>query len=359
MVKKSIPPRRFKHEALMRYARLLGFGHLHIKNDPQTGLYAIIAIHSTQRGPAIGGCRYLSYPSYGLAVKDVLRLAFMMTLKASISDLPHGGAKAVILKPAVLKDREALFRSFGDFVHQMNGDYITAVDVGSDEKDMDIIAERTPYVIGATKAHRFDTNPSPHTAKGMFRGIQACVKHKLNRDDLEGLHVAIQGAGHVAYFLSQLLHEQGAKITVCDPKTEAVMRICDEFGAQKVDVDSIYDIPCDVFSPCALGAVLNLHNINRLQTSIVAGSANNQLAHIKYGYLLHKKNILYAPDFIINSGGLINAAMVYDYQDLELSDKKIDQLESTLLELFERSDRENIPTFQLAEQIALEKLKQS
>ncbi len=348
--------RHYKHEALMRYAKILGFGEIHTKVDPDTGLHAIIAVHSTKLGPAIGGCRFRSYSTIGSALKDVLRLAYMMTLKAATSDLPHGGAKAVLIKPKVLKDREAYFRSFGDFVHQLNGDYITSLDVGSTTEDMDIIAERTPYVIGATKTHKVDTNPSPYTAMGVLRGIEAAVKFKLNRDDLEGLHVAIQGAGAVGYFLSKALHERGAKITLCDTKPEATQRCVDEFGASVVGIDKIHDVPCDVFAPCALGGTLNLDTIDRLKTTIIAGAANNQLAHLKYGQLLHEKDILYAPDFIINSGGLINAAMVYDYEDVDMSVAKINTLYGTMLELFERSQKENKPTTNIAELMAKEKL---
>jgi leucine dehydrogenase len=345
------------YDTLNRYARLLGYGKIHTKIDPATGLNAIIAVHNTQLGPAIGGTRLYSYPSIGLAFIDALRLGYIMTLKAAFNDLPHGGAKAVILKPKVISDRAAFFHSYGDFIHELNGHYITAVDLGTNGEDMNLISERTPYVFGAAKRHPLETDPSPHTAQGIFRGIQASVQFQLNRDSLEGLHVVVQGAGHVGYALIKLLIKHGAKVTFCDPNTETVARCTQELGAQPVSLNEIYDIPCDVFSPCALGGVINLATIQRLKTSVIAGSANAQLAHRKYGALLHKKGILYAPDFVINSGGLIYAAMIYDYLDAQKATTQIDALYDRMLYLFERSKSENLPPEEMAEQIAKEKLE--
>ncbi len=344
------------YSALMRYARLLGFGEIHTKTDPITGLRAIIAIHSTRLGPAIGGCRLKVYRNLDSALKDVMRLAYMMTLKAAISDLPHGGAKAVIIQPKKMDDREAIFRSFGDFVHEMNGRYITAMDFGTHTSDMDVIAERTPYVIGAAGTHAGHGDPGPHTALGVFFGIQAAVKFKLGRDDLDGVHVAIQGMGHVGYTLAKMLHEQGVNLTVTDPKQEIVQQCQDEFNASAVGLDEIYSVKCDVFAPCALGSVINKDTIEKINAPIIAGSANNQLAHHKYGKLLFDRDILYVPDFIINSGGLISAAMIYDYNDEAMAIEKINAMHGILLDLFERSKRESRPTTDVARSIALEKL---
>lgn len=343
-----------KHEVIMRYARLLGFGELHTKIDAVTGLNAVIAIHSTQLGPAIGGTRCFRYSTAGSAIIDALKLAYTMTLKAAVSDLPHGGAKAVLLKPKLIKDRKAYFRSYGDFVHEMNGRYITAVDVGTTEQDMDVIAERTPYVFGTTAVGQGD--PSPMTAKGVVRGIQAAVKYKLKRDNLENIHVAIQGAGHVGYYLSKMLHELGAKITIADPKPESVNRCIEEFGANSADIKEIYDVECDVFSPCALSNTINYDTINRIKAPIVAGSANAQLAHQKFAELMRQKNMLYAPDFVINAGGLIFAAMVYDTQDVEMANTKIDKLYDTLLNIFELADQKQKNTADIAEKMAKDKL---
>jgi len=346
------------HEALMRYARVLGFGDIHTKIDPVTGLRAIIAIHNTQRGPAIGGCRLYHYKSHGLALKDVLRLSYMMTLKAAASDLPHGGAKTVIIKPPVIKDRDAIFRSFGDFVHEMNGRYVTAMDIGTTTHDMDIIAERTPHVIGAAGTDEAQSDPSPFTGIGVMRGIQAAVKFKLGHDDVEGLRVAIQGGGKVAYYLSQLLHQHGAQITMCDTKPEATQRFVEEFNAYIVAPEEIYDVDCDIFAPCAIGGTINLNTLNRLNAKIIAGSANNQLAHRKYGEIAREKGILYAPDFVINAGGLIQAASVHDYHDIEIAKKLTEQIYDRMLTLFERAKQANKPTIDIAEFIAIEKLSE-
>lgn len=353
---KILNNRHYTHERLMRYARMLGFGDIHIKIDSNTGLHAIIAVHSTKRGPAIGGCRFYSYHSIDLALKDAIQLAYMMTLKAAFTDLPHGGAKAVILKPSKIINREALFRSFGYFVHHINGRYITAMDIGTTTQDMDIIAECTPHVIGAAGTDKLQSDPSPFTARGIFLGIKAAVKFKLNRDTIEGLHVAIQGGGKTAYSLARFLRQAGATISMCDTKLEATQQFADEFQARVIPPETIYDVPCDIFSPCAIGGVINLNTLNRLQTSIIAGSANNQLAHRKYGIIAHQRGLLYAPDYVINAGGLIQAASVHDYHNIDIANRLIDNLYDCLLELFDRSAKEDIPTTEVADLIAKEKL---
>ncbi len=351
--------KNYNTEALVRYARKLGFGEIHTCIDKETGLHAIIAIHSTKRGPAIGGCRFKTYRSTGAAIKDVIRLGYMMTMKAAVSQLPNGGAKAVILKPKNMDkiDREKLFYRFGQFVDSLNGRYITSLDVGTTTHDMDIIAKATPYVIGATCTHEHDVDPSPHTSLGILRGIQAAVKHQLQKDDLKNIHVAVQGAGHVAYTLIKHLTQLGARVTACDINEKAIQRCVDEFGVTVVDPDKIYDVACDVFAPCALGGIINLETMDQLQTSIIAGSANNQLAHAKYAELLRKKNILYVPDYVINSGGLICASSAYHTHKTETADKQIEALYDTLLEIFKRSDALKQPTTAIADMIAHENLK--
>jgi leucine dehydrogenase len=359
MLNLSKTKKYYRLEALMRYANILGFEDVHIKMDRHSGLQAIIAIHNVDLGPAIGGCRFIHYDSTGPALKDALQLAYMMTLKAAISGLPHGGAKAVILAPRKLKSRTALFTAFGDFVHELNGKYITACDSGTTTADMDIIATRTPYVIGAAGSRLLESNPAIHTAKGVFMGLRAAVKHQLKRNDLTNIQVAIQGAGAVGYELAALLHNAGALITVCDTKAEATDRFKLEFNAKVVDIDSIYDVDCDIFSPCALGSVINSDTINRIKASIIAGSANNQLGHQKFAETLKQQNILYAPDFVINSGGLINAALVYDFHNPELADKKIGKLYETMLSLFIQASRENKTPLKIAEENAIRKLEQT
>lgn len=344
------------HEGLIRYAKMLGFGDIHTKIDSTSGLKAIIAIHSTKRGPAIGGCRFYHYALMNSALKDALRLSYMMTLKAAFSDLPHGGAKAVIMKPSSAYDREALFRSFGDFVHDMNGRYITAMDIGTTTKDMDVISGRTSQVIGAAGTDTVQNDPSPFTSKGVFLGLKAAIKFKWNRDDLEGLHIAIQGAGKTAYYLAQLLHQHGATITICDLKLEATQRFIDEFKANVVPPETIYDIKCDIFSPAAIGGVINLNTLNRIKAFIIAGPANNQLAHQKYGVIAHQRGFLYVPDYVINAGGLIQAASIYDYHNVSVANRLIEKLYDRLLELLTRSFKENKPTTEVANSMAKEKL---
>jgi leucine dehydrogenase len=344
-----------KVDSLMRYAEFLGYGSIHTKIDTKTGLKAIIAINNLNRGPAIGGCRMVSYNTIDKAMEDVLRLGFMMSYKAAINNLPHGGAKSVIIKPAVIKDPVALFEKFGEFVDELGGRYITAVDSGTTPNEMDIIARKTAFVTCTTQSGA-DGDPSPLTALGVRRGIEAAVKFKLNKDSLEGVHVTIQGAGHVGYYLAKELHALGAKLTMTDINTQALQRSVDEFGVSICQPDEIYRIKADVFAPCALGATLNLNTIKQLNVPIVAGSANNQLSHQHHGALLHERGILYAPDFLINAGGLIHVAVLYDHADLNKSLEQINNIYDTVYDIFERSASENIATSRIAERIARERL---
>jgi leucine dehydrogenase len=343
-------------DRLCRYAEILNFGDVHIKFDPETGLRAIIAIHNLNRGPAIGGCRLVPYATTNDALEDALRLACMMSYKAAINDLAHGGAKSVLMLPKVMKDREAYFEAFGSFVNELGGRYIAAVDSGTSPADMDVIARKTQFVSCTTNAEN-SGDPSPHTAFGVFRGIEAAAKFKLERASLEGLRVNIQGVGHVGFHLAKMLHACGAKLTVCDTNPRTVERIVDQFGATAVGIEEIYDAPGDVFAPCALGSILSLINIRRLKVSIVAGSANNQLAHYKHGLALHERGILYAPDFLINAGGLIQVAVIYDHADVQKAHEQISNIYHTAMNVFEISKRENRPTSEIAEEMAEEKLR--
>lgn len=341
------------HEDLLRYAENLGFGDLHIKLDPATGMRAIIAIHSTKRGPALGGCRFIEYDSVGDAIYDAIRLAWGMSYKAAMANLPLGGGKAVVLKPKQLTDRDAYFRAFGRFIDELGGRYITAMDSGTEITDMDTIATQTSYV---TTTSSRNGDPAPFTARGVLRGIEAAVKFKLQRDDLKNLHIAIQGVGHVGYDLAIDLHKYGAKLTVCDRNPAAVQRCVDEFGATAVSLNEIYSVPCDVFAPCALGAILNDDTIPRLTTTIVAGSANNQLAEPRHAQALADRGILYAPDYVINAGGLIHALAEYKNTSLEETDQQIQHIYDILLTLFERAENEGKPTSVVADMIAQERL---
>ncbi len=353
--KKRSTSRYTAYDSLMRYARFLGYGDVHIKFDHETGLQAIVAIHNLNRGPAIGGCRMISYANMDNAMEDALRLGYMMSYKAAITNLPHGGAKSVIIKPKVIKNREALLEKFGEFVQELGGRYITAVDSGTSPADMDIIAKRSTYVT-CTSRSGSGSDPSPLTALGVRRGIEAAVKFQMDRDTLDGIHVAIQGAGHVGYYLAKELSQRGAVITITDINASALQRCIDEFGVNVCSPDEIYDIDANVFAPCALGATINLNTINRLKTSIIAGSANNQLAHNYYAAKLQERGILYAPDFLINSGGLIHVAVTYAHGDMHESLKKINDLYQMTYELFERAASENLDTHKVAVMIAQERL---
>ncbi|KTD21657.1 Leu/Phe/Val dehydrogenase [Legionella londiniensis] len=343
-----------KHEDdFLEYALNRGFGELHFKVDSKTGMKAIIAIHSTKLGPALGGCRFIPYPDTFSALFDAMRLARGMSYKAALANLPLGGGKAVIIQPETDYDREAYLRRFGEFVHDLGGRYITALDSGTQLSDMDIIAQHTEYVASLSS---YNGDPSPYTAKGVLRGIEAAVLFQLGRERLEGLHVAIQGLGHVGYLLASYLHEAGAKLTVADINPQRVQEAVAAFGATAVATEEIHKVPCDVFSPCALGAVINDISINQLQTTIVAGAANNQLAHAYHGQKLHDRGILYATDYVINSGGLIFAASKYLKSAEEQVDERINGIKTTLLQIFTRSKEENRPVSEIADMLAQEKL---
>ncbi len=317
-------------------ASSLGFGDIHFKFDPATGLRAIIAIHNTHLGPGLGGCRCVSYPSTEAATIDAMRLARGMTYKSAISGLPQGGGKSVLMRPTQIRDREAYFESFGRFIDELGGRYITAVDSGTSVADMDVIARTTKYVACTSAGSAGTDDPSPHTAVGVRRGLEAAVEFKLGRSDLDGIHVAIQGVGHVGYPLASQLHERGARLTVSDVNKAAVDRCADEFHADVAEPEDIYDVECDVFSPNALGAVINDDTLSRLRTKIIGGAANNQLAESHHGDVLHKRGILYAPDYVINAGGVIQIVT-----DKSALNEKLSGIYDTLMRIFEQSAKKS------------------
>jgi leucine dehydrogenase len=284
--------------SMMETARLEA---LHLAQDPGTGLKAIIAIHSTRLGPALGGCRYLAYPDERSAIRDAARLAQSMSYKAALAGLPLGGGKAVIIRPAHVENRGALFEAFGRFIETLNGRYITAVDSGTSSADMDCIAQHTRHVTSTTS----EGDPSPHTAMGVFAGIRATALARLGSDDLEGLRVAIQGLGHVGYALAEQLHAAGAELLVSDLDGGKVQLAVEQLGAHPVASEALLATPCDILAPCGLGGVLNAETVGQLRCSAVAGAANNQLASGDIADTLQARGILYAPDYVINSGGLI------------------------------------------------------
>ncbi len=311
----------------------LDFGDVHFKHDPETGMKAIIAIHNTNLGPALGGCRCVSYPDTQAALDDVLHLAHAMSYKAAMAGLPLGGGKAVILKPEHINDREALFAAYGRFVDELGGRYISSVDSGTGPADMDI-ASRYSQHIRSTTSHG---DPSPSTAFGVRRGIEAAVLHHLGIDDLHKVHVLIQGAGHVGLPLAKELHNLGARLTICDRDERLAMQCADKFHARVVSPDEIYDIEADVFAPCALGGVINPDTIDRLKVKVVAGATNNPLSDDDMAQALHDKGILYAPDYVINAGGLMQV-WIQDQDELR---SKVSNIYHTLTELFAHAEKEH------------------
>jgi leucine dehydrogenase len=344
-----------QHKDIFKYAEKLGFGELHFKMDHDTQLFAIIAIHSTKRGPAIGGCRWIPYPNTDEAAYDVLKLAASMTFKSAISGLANGGGKAVLIRPETVHDKEKYFASFAKFVDSLGGAYITAADSGTGVGEMDIIAKYTKHVTSTSAIG----DPAVFTSRGVLRGIEAAVKFRLHKDSLKDIHIALQGTGHVGYLLAKLCHQQGAKLTIADINTERAARCAAECQAELVSPDIIHTIPSDVFSPCALGAVLNRHTIPKIHAPIVAGSANNQLAEENDGYLLHRLGILYAPDYVINSGGLIHASGKYYGASDKKIEKKADGIYDTLMTIFERAAQQHKPTNMIADALALEMLERT
>lgn len=335
------------------------YGELHLHRDAGSGLRAIVAIHDTRLGPALGGCRCISYPSEEDAIIDALRLARGMTYKAAISGIPHGGGKAVLMKPDGEMDRSAYFRAFGKFIDDLGGHYITAEDSGTSVEDMEIIRTVTKYVTGVRPENGGSGDPSPFTALGVRRGIEALVKFALGRDDLEGLHVAVQGVGHVGYHLCRQLHERGAQLTVADIDPLKAERAQREFGATVVPLEAIFSVECDVFAPCALGSALNDETIPQLKCRIVAGAANNQLAAPQNGDDLFQRGILYAPDYAINAGGLMNVASEVAGYDEAATTKKVEGIYDIIWEIAERAKSAMQPTHRIADTIAQEKLSKA
>jgi leucine dehydrogenase len=332
------------------------YGEVHFKLDKATGLRAIVAIHDTRLGPALGGCRFIHYDGDEAAVVDALRLARGMTYKAALAGLPHGGGKSVIIRPRQHFDRVALFRAFGAFLEDLRGHYITAEDSGTGLEDMEVIRSVTKWVTGVDPSHGGSGDPSPFTALGVRRGIEACVEYKLGKTTLQGVHVAVQGVGHVGYHLCKELHACGAKITVADVDLLKAERAHREFGAKAVPLDAIFDVDCDVFAPCALGSALNDETIPRLKARIVAGAANNQLALPRNGEDLHARGILYAPDYAINAGGLVNVAQeVVGYDERKSRDKTMN-IRETIMEIVQRSDKLKAPTYKVADMLVEERL---
>ncbi|MCC5858932.1 MAG: Glu/Leu/Phe/Val dehydrogenase [Ectothiorhodospiraceae bacterium] len=348
----------FAHPEFDRHEHL-SFGH-----DRETGLRAIIAIHNTDRGPALGGCRMFPYSTEEAAVRDVLRLSRGMTYKSALANLDLGGGKSVIIGSPQQHKTEALLEAMGRFVDQLGGLYVAAEDSGTSVSDLRVMRRRTEHVAGITQrigfdGEPYDGDPSPATAYGTFVGVQAAVRYQLGRDDLEGLQVAIQGVGNVGYRLARHLRDAGARLWVHDVRDIQMERAVDELGAIPASAEEILYLPVDVLAPCALGAVLDDASIPRLRTRIVAGAANNQLARPRHDRMLWRRGILYAPDFAINAGGIIDISYERKPTEPAVVRRHIERIGDTLTELFDRSAKERLPTGLIAERLAEDRLKEA
>ncbi|SEM88186.1 leucine dehydrogenase [Mesobacillus persicus] len=342
---------------IFTYLEKYDYEQLVFCQDKQSGLKAIIAIHDTTLGPALGGTRMWTYSSEEAAIEDALRLAKGMTYKNAAAGLNLGGGKTVIIGDPRKDKNEEMFRAFGRYIQGLNGRYITAEDVGTTVADMDLIHEETDYVTGISPAFGSSGNPSPVTAYGVYRGMKAAAKQAFGTDELEGKVIAVQGVGNVAYNLCRYLHEEGAQLIVTDINKEAVQRAVEEFGAKAVDPDEIYGVECDIYAPCALGAVVNDETIPQLKAKVIAGAANNQLKDTKHGDIIHELGIAYAPDYVINAGGVINVAdELYGYNQ-ERALKKVDQIYANIEKVFDIAKRDRIPTYLAADRMAEERIE--
>ncbi|HEX7091605.1 MAG TPA: Glu/Leu/Phe/Val dehydrogenase [Longimicrobiales bacterium] len=323
--------------------------------EPAANYRGIIAIHDTTLGPALGGTRLWNYKSDTEALIDVLRLSRGMTYKAAVAGVNLGGGKAVIIGDPKTPRREMLFRAHGRFVESLKGRYITAEDVGTSVEDMDYVHMETEYVTGIAGR---SGDPSPVTAYGVYRGIKACARERYGNDSLAGMTVAVQGLGHVGYHLCSHLAAEGVKIVATDIDEERVARVVRDFGAEPVAPDSIYGVEAQIFAPCALGGVVNDETVPQFRCDIIAGAANNQLAEERHGDELVRRGILYAPDYVINAGGLINVYGELSGWPPDRSKRKAGEIYDTLLQLFELAKEQGIPTHDAADRLAERRIEQ-
>jgi leucine dehydrogenase len=332
----------------------MGHEQVVLCHDPSAGYRGIIAIHSTTLGPALGGTRFWRYASDEEAFVDALRLSRGMTYKNAVAGLNLGGGKAVLIGDNRTANREMIFRAHGRFVETLGGRYITAEDVGTSTADMDFVHMETDYVTGLAGR---SGDPSPVTAHGVFRAIQASAKTCWGSDDLHTKTVSVQGAGHVGYHLAKELHEAGAKLVVTDIDPERVKRVVSEFGAAAVAPDDIYGVRADIFAPCALGAVINDKTLPQLRVELVAGAANNQLQDERHGDELHRRGILYAPDYVANAGGVINVYSELAGWSSARAFRKADEIYETILRVFSIAKQDGVPTHEAADRLAEQRIK--
>jgi leucine dehydrogenase len=337
------------------FADMQTMGHEQVVlcHEPSCGYLGILAIHDTTLGPALGGTRYWQYADTAEAVTDALRLSRGMTYKAAVAGLSLGGGKSVIVGDNKRTDREAVFRAHGRFIETLGGRYITAEDVGTSPGDMEFIRQETAHVVGLLGR---SGDPSPVTAYGVYMGMKATAMERWGSDDLSGKTILVQGAGKVAYYLARHLKDEGATVVISDIDREKVQRAVEEFGAKAVGVDDIYDQKADIYAPCALGATINDDTLKRLKVEVIAGGANNQLAEERHGDLLAERGMLYAPDYVINGGGLINVYGERNGWTLEQAKVKAGEIYQTLLRIYAIARRDGIPSYQAADRLAEERI---
>jgi leucine dehydrogenase len=326
-----------------------GHEQVSFASDRKSGYRGVIAVHNTILGPALGGTRFWNYTTDAEAFIDVLRLSRGMTYKAAMAGLNLGGGKSVILGDYRTEEREGIMRAHGRHVESLQGRYITAEDVGTSTEDMDFVKQETSRVVGLAGR---SGDPSPVTALGAYRGMKACAKFRYGDDSLEGKTVALQGCGHVGYHLLKYLHEEGAQLVVSDIDEEKVNRCVSEFGATAVGTEAIYGASADIFAPCALGAVINDDTLKVLKVDIVAGAANNQLAEERHGDILDERGVVYAPDYVINGGGLINVNAEIEGWSLERAHHKASEIYDTVFNVLEIARDEGVPSYRAADRLA-------
>ena len=321
-------------------------------SDRETGLRAIVAVHNSNLGPGAGGCRMWNYDSFDDALTDVLRLSKGMSYKSALARLACGGGKSVIIADSHMPrdKKDKLMRAFARKLQNLGGSYWAAEDVGTSIEDARVMMQECDYIFGLPDG---SGDPSVFTALGVFQSMRAGVKFKLGQDDLKGIRVAVQGVGHVGYYLCGHLHDAGAELYVTDINQEALDKVVADYKATIVDPDEIYGLDVDIYAPCALGASINDETIPQLKPSMIVGAANNQLAETRHGDILHEKGFLYAPDYVANAGGMINASgdIYGEYREERAMEKTL-ALYNTCLEIFEESERTNTPTYQIADKLA-------
>ncbi|WP_297802458.1 Glu/Leu/Phe/Val dehydrogenase [uncultured Brevundimonas sp.] len=336
---------------------------VHAFHDEKTGLKAIVAVHSTARGPAVGGTRMWNYASAAEALEDVLRLSKGMSYKNAIADLEMGGGKSVIIGDSRTQKSPELFQAFGRFLNGLGGNYFAAEDVGTSVEDIAEARKVTPYVLGLKDGPEASGDPSPVTAEGVFRSNLVVARRLFKQDDMSGLTVAVQGVGHVGAYLCEKLHAAGAKLIITDVNQDNLKAVAEKTGATIVSPDEIYGVEADIYAPCALGATLNPTTIDQLKVKAICGAANNQLATPDIGDELHRRGVLYSPDYVVNGGGIINVAAEMNARqngtafDPAWVESKLSRLIETFEEILERAEREGKPTYQIADAIAEERIK--